>query len=291
MSSPDKHFFNFYEACREQEVRLDERLVVAGLRGANNGEEDKNYVPNGMLAAIETAGLLLGSKSRPLANQTIVPDDEVSYDLATSSLIDIINASVRFSTVEPARYSYKSAAINRIATCHRAEIGFLRNFVEMKKVDVDGRVPFGAQIFEANGSPVFVRKHIGLYSALSLEPVSINGIPYPAGSIFAMEFRDEDTPGMEDLSTPNVLPAKLEIFSARAIDGISFLRLSAFALSQAERREVGFRPPPHFEDGEDELYMQAELSDFKDAVAEAKGRLDELVGSVGEVGLQEALAA
>jgi len=291
MSGPDKRFIQFRDACHEQDVELDHYVAIDGLDGANDGD-GKNYTPSGILAAVQEAGRTLGNEKRPLANKIIVPEEDFSDDLATASLINIINASIEPRAVDSARYSYNSHSINRIDTCRQAEIGFLRTFIGMKNVNEQGYVTMGAQIFQAGGVPVFVRKYAGShYSALSLESVGINGIPYPAGSIFSMKFRAQESPDEEKADTPDVGPVKLEFFSARSIYAIRFLRLSAFALSQAERREAGFVPPPHIEEEEDELYMQAELSDFKDAVTEAKGRLDELYGSVGEVGLQEALAA
>lgn len=282
MSSPDKSFLDFYEACCEQEVKLQDELAQAGFFHANDGYHS-NYAPNGVLAAIKQAGSLLEVfNAKPLADKPIVPGDDFNEDLPTQTLVEIINASVLYQPPDPDRFNIQSERTDIIDNCGDAEVGFMRTAEALSRISSDGKVLAGSQIFLHKQAPTFIRKAGSFPSTIGLKPISINGIPYPPGSLYSLEFSTGDAASYEEKETPDAAANRVEVYSARQVKAIRFLRLSAFALNSTERRAARFKPPYTADrEGEPEQYFELELRDFDKAARLALERLDQIFGNVG----------
>ena len=286
MSSPDKAFLDFYGACLEQEVKLHDDVARAGFFHANDGYRS-NYAPNGVLAAIKEAGALLEDGPEPLADSLIVPSEDFNDDRPSQALAEIINASILMPIPEPGSLTFRSGMMGPIDNCSDAEVGFMRTAEALSRMSSDGQVLTGSQLFLHGGSPAFIRKAGKFPTAIGLKPTYINNIPYPAGSLYSIDFITGDAASYDEEETPDVPASAVEIYSVRQIDGIGFLRLSAFALCQAERRAAGFKPPYSADrEGEPEQYFELELADFETAARIALERLDQIVGAAGRSALE-----
>lgn len=91
----------------------------------------------------------------------------------------------------------------------------------------------GCEVIEHEGRALLVRKGIGEPSAISLETLAINGIPYPAGSIMRVD--------TGDALEPQVDHNKFEVLPSDQIRSMAFRHLSAFAFEPGIRTEQG--PP------------------------------------------------
>jgi hypothetical protein len=169
---------------------------------------------------VKSADMLRKYPTIPLATGVVEVDPVASLPVRT--FLDIANASVQPPVIPGNVLAFECMHAKSIYACSGAE----RFMLDTLKIMQDREFSSGSQnpdvIVDDANKPVFIRKAIGELSALSLAPVSINGIPYPAGSIMRLE-----TKGRQD----NV--GKIGSVGVRSVDqvtSISFRRLSAFAL-------------------------------------------------------------
>lgn len=185
------------------------------------------WTPSNILEAIKVASSLAGRSKVKLAKGIAEKTPRVANDTPANTLIDIMNATVT-REISPMGVHINTTKGCDNAACPAAEGRFLDTTIDLDLVSA-GEAPYSsAQIFYEDERPIIVHKSRGEGTGLTLEEISINNIPYPPGSILALE------------------PSRPKFFSkydkaitvARPITDInamSFIRLSAFALRPEER--------------------------------------------------------
>lgn len=255
----------FYKLCVDLGVNLDPEVFTT----ANNLVEDG--IPTGILSAVKNAGeALREDPDRVLTDSLINPDWGFSTNVSTRTLIEILNSSLEKSPIPSHEVQFTCSPAEKLDTCSFADLSFLRTIVTVEYVSPDQPAAHGCQIIANQaGSPIFVRKYLGNPSAISLKDVYINGIPYPAGSIFSLEAPDDED------SLPEPSSHKVQEIPLRNIGRISFLRLSAFALPPAERRAAKFHIDKQAQEVETDYLLSAELTDLYGSALDALEQLRE----------------
>jgi hypothetical protein len=227
-----KTYGEFAALCKEQNVGLYDGL-----------ERDQpalsfTWEPTQVLRAIAQAGVILRVKPGARLVRKPVVFNDTKPDFSLKVLGDIVNATyspAAPSIRRPAFSSPKTAG--HLCVCEEAEGKFLDTVRDLTDKTSDQSDDFGCEIMTVVGRPTFLRKSGIVASSLSLRPVIIGGIPYPAGSLLRInlpdEVNEEGTP-----TYPNVPYRAYKVTPVVSFACIGFLRLSAFALPPAERQEV-----------------------------------------------------
>lgn len=154
-------------------------------------------------------------------------------DFTSQSLGQVINASLIPARKRRFGLPDFTGVNEAVDNCSAAETGFLSTIDALRAYAAsDGPEPNVRVIVDKAMRPLLLQKSIEIGSVLTLQAVSVNGVPFPPGSIMAIRFEEDVTK----------LPKKgVEVMTKAAVTGMSFLRLSYFALPFAERH-----PSPHF---------------------------------------------
>lgn len=123
-------------------------------------------------------------------------------------------------------------------------------------------------VFEQEGHALLIQKFFGAVTALGLQPVNIDGIEFPSGTIFSL-YSDIGS-SLQTVDRKNQVPKKdLSIMRrpATEISSIAPLRLSLWALPATERpvHPDIENPRDLVEQDEAEIISNGELSDFRAA--------------------------
>jgi hypothetical protein len=232
-----KAFPSFVENCARQGVDLDLSLIAAGL--SNESSLSLTVEPDGYYSAVAEAGVLLRANSTiPLANAPI-PERRFNFmsgqpHPGEQALRTIVNSSITpwpgsaregtaYSTTEP---------VSALSTCGDAEEWFSHVIKQMEQPEQPAWYGnfIGYQIFTSpQGRAIAIRKSldVGQPSTLTLTQTTINGIAYPAGSLMRAS-TDRSQRAAE---------GEQQRVSTNDITRIGFLRLSAFAVPLANRRD------------------------------------------------------
>lgn len=238
----------FSEQCKELGIGLHRYVDNAARYGWFQGYDLSQY---GFYGAIAAAGELLGRKPRTkLAKRRIDESEALNRadegDFARGVLVKIVNATLDRAQDMPADQRFKSSRQKRIVgVCPDAELYFANAIVQMKQPDIplDSKQtkPVGYQIVtDQNGGPLAVRKSEGEPSTLTLADVSINNIPYPAGSIVQMWLKQDHARYTRQQLNATERSAMVPYGEHSSVDrsavsGIRFNRISAFALQASQR--------------------------------------------------------
>ena len=176
-------------------------------------------------AYTEACRLLRGEPSARLLEAKIALPEEPST--ASKFLVSLLNGSVtRDSPVEPGFTS--AGKSNGKSVCRESEDNFIialgmgteRKFAT--KNHKTNRVFAGK-----DGNPIFFQKGYNIGTSLSLKPVALNGIGYPAGTLFSLNtFRS---------AAGNTVEDGLDAHTLEDISSLAPMRLSAFAFPRAEQ--------------------------------------------------------
>lgn len=217
---------SFLDHAADQNVALNssfEQLATA---------QYASYDDPDLLFAICAAGICLREQPESsLADKSITPPEKWANDTPATVLCGLINATVDPES-PPAGVRNFALTPERVETCAYADVAFSR--VLARLAFYDGREMRPCIIHTEDDEPLILQKsgHYGQLSGLTLRETWINSIEYPAGSIVRMEYD-----GMErELSVNSPLSRRLHLRSAEAITGMSFQRLSAYAVPPRERR-------------------------------------------------------
>lgn len=209
-------FGGFINKCAHQEVEL--KPEITDFEIVHDIFLPFTYAPNEMLKAVAVAGILLRRGYKDLANKPIKPDGELSRNTVAMTLTNIINGSI-----EPLDAAVDlPASPSGIDACRAADFKFLTLIDALQKGE--GK----CQIIGDNEAALIRKTRNGQPSALSVRDLVVDGIPFPAGSMFNIELTDEDKTSIQ---TPNVL----ESVGLNRVEGLGFMRLSVFALEGIER--------------------------------------------------------
>lgn len=235
-----------------EKAEIAPAVLLAGHTGAPEGSEAwESAIPYPTYAAVEEAGLLLRrDPDIRLARQPIPPETIQripARDIAARSLLQIVNDSI---DRRHSKEAFISPRGGRYGICDLNERFFACtiNFAATEESFLDNGVPSvskhdGYQIITGREDhPILLRKRRGPQCALSLEPITINGVLYPVGSIMRYDLtRDWDPHQDRYVATP-LHDAQQEVVSASEIGRIGFLRLSAFTLDVSERHIFPLQP-------------------------------------------------
>jgi len=229
-------FEEFTNNCALSEVTLDPKLIEEPL----HHDADFCYQPDDWYGAVAKAGEIL--RQRPYVELVNTPiTDQLfgdgSLTLPQMTFKGIINASRdRIANQNPATTFFCRGA-KRVDSCSSAEGGFgltINNMThghkarDSRRSGEDYYKRFGWTIIIDDDMPVGITKRYGQPSTLALSPITINGIPYPAGSLLRMNTLKKGY-HHEAEERRTFVPGERIAFA-------SFLRLSAFALPAEERK-------------------------------------------------------
>jgi hypothetical protein len=219
-------------------------LTQAGIKLHSGFDPDHfastDYVcraPDDWCQAVAVAGKLLRHDPEVrLANQPLPADSYQSDYIARHALGTIINASIDpVPAADPLRsFTCRNAKGN--SACGYADEAFGYTFAAMQRPERRRRDNIGHLIgwhlLTDGPTVVGVSKTNGAHTTLTLEPLTINNIPYPPGSIVNFRYS-------HDIKT-NAKPPKL-VVPVEQVAFASFVRLGAYAFKPRERG--GFDPP------------------------------------------------
>lgn len=210
----------FEQACQAQGVELIDPI--------SNIIQRANDFP--LRRLVTSAGdFLAQERDRPLATglleQPIHPEYTVSRILQR-----IINASIEHEDGRP--LDFDCGVEFRASACGAAEPAFAKAFRDMKDSRHQGqRVRYGGALYvDDDGQAFAFTKSEGFGSTLALRDITIQGVPFPAGSILYAQ-REDYTPEYGRQS------GRFTIHRKDEITGINFTRLSAFASPPDQRDE------------------------------------------------------
>lgn len=216
----------------EIEPQIDEILRTPALN------ESKLWLPTNILEAISTASRLAQSQGE-LASGTIRKTNRIARDTPANTLVEILNGSVKRWDQEHTITIDQTASTNILDSCPHAEIYFLEAIEELDKTEVGSMPNLTQQIIHQNGKALIFRKKIDIPTGLALEPMVINGVIYPPGSILAVKSQK---------SGPAREKTGFKTLPLSEIERLTFLRLSAFALRPDERSKSFRYDPEYFDD-------------------------------------------
>lgn len=217
------HYENFLELCEEQDVTLHPALIdEVDPVEVEFRCEYSCHTPNDMLTAIALAGSLLREDSdKQLADRTIDLGEDLARSATARALAGIINGSVERLDAESGITDLPGSGYG-IDSCRGAEYRFAQAIFALE-------AGLGESQIIGDEKPALFRKlNEGSKSALALRTIGVDGVPYPAGSIFRVSLKPDSVPrnigGVESVSLDDV-------------KGLGFMRLSAYGLEQPERMD------------------------------------------------------
>ena len=233
-------FARFEAECEAVDAGLHVWLITAAQAGASSLLS--TYEPTPIYAAIAQAGDLLRKQPGTKLANGFVPEGEATDGTARRVLAAIINASLDpGSFVSPDR-TFIGKEVRKVAVCDLAERYFADTIAHMEHVldpahheaPPDDYDEMGYQVIVgADGQAIAIRKSGAHNSTLSLVDLTINGIPYPAGSLLRMEVTSD--PVEDNITTLDVPDGEFTIIDSSQVTNVAFMRLSAWALVPAER--------------------------------------------------------
>lgn len=214
----------FIEECADQQIGLSPKLITR----MQHYLRDKD-----LIRTIEETNKVIFTPPYQVAERPL----EKAY-WGTEFLPNVLGRMIngRLVQLDEGIVKFPVSGDKTIQTCSDAELAFTRAFTNIFRQRGEREMLFdqaGCEIFEKDGTPLFMRKGILLPSALSLQEIAIDGISYPAGSIFRI-----DTHKDVKRVYPFVDRDTLKIVPTTKIAKIAFMRLSMFALPPEERQSA-----------------------------------------------------
>ena len=219
--------------CYQQNVALDSRLIKSEYSFGYDLEYD--YAACGPLDyTITVAGDIMRQdpQERLAQGHLSIP---VGSDIGLKTLAGIVNDSQR-----PRRESTIVCSEGQtLNVCDDFEM----HWTDMLRQTISGQPLTGDLIQDADANPLFFIKNRHVPSALALAETTINGIRYPEGSIMRVDTSEAAVRDNGLLDRPKPSRTELRIVSAEEIVKASFLRLSGFAYTPQQRRDMKFIHP------------------------------------------------
>jgi len=224
-----------------REAKLHPEITKAVQDGKPIADMVSYYAPDEAFIKVITAASLLRKGQhqtvKPLANKPLPQlENESTVDRLFRT---IVNQSLDKTSREqglPSRLRTKSESI-----CSSSEVQFGMLINDMYS-GLEPGVTAGRLVTNQEG-PLFLQKHTGEPTFLSLQDTTIAGIGYPAGSIMGVHLerdKQQDTGRYERPSLPE--DSSFEVIDASEIEGANFLRPSLLALTPDERASYLSRP-------------------------------------------------
>lgn len=252
-------FLNNIDECN---IRLHDSLV-----SERPSAGDYCWEPTPWAGAVAVAGQLLRRNQNVHLTSEPIPDELVGDTVPEKTFVSIVNASHKRQALSPDILALKNHSLGAIDTCQLAESYFADLLLVLKNPDFRFRSSYdpsrdmGWRVVTHDNTSAILIKTDGIESALSLIPLSIDGVVYPAGSLLRVcipelfGHDDEERISLEAIS----------------ITKAAFLRLSTFACEPAERAIVMPHPAMHKIGHESGM---AEIQSLADAAVAGSVRLD-----------------
>lgn len=229
-----KNFEDFSQECRLQGVELDPRISVVARLGWQEATRFETGPQDPMLRAIVRAGMFRRARpDMPLAKADALIDVAVfGDDVPQRTLANMVNGSLNPVLVE-AEVPYFADSSAVVNVCEQSE---KRWYDALQDTDSIGDFRPLVQFVTDGGRAVAGRK--GWYSQSTMsfcDAVNVGGIVYPAGSLFAATSVSD----RRDRYGRAQLPAGYSSVDIARVDGMSFMRLSAFAVPEEQRAQYG----------------------------------------------------
>jgi len=213
-----------------REIERSATEILSGVtrthpsRKPYRGYEKLHYfTPGQKHSAVYLAGERLRHfPNEPVLNEPISPQRRQPDDVIDQTLVSMVNASIERPIIDPSVPAFECLDPLAEDVCNVSETHFLRAIGSLhgqceKKADI---------ITDGNDRPIILRKRMGARTCLTLCDVTINGIPYPAGSITSLEFNDDVNGEVED----SVEKRQLRVLGLESVASLGFQRLSRFVL-------------------------------------------------------------
>ncbi len=209
----------FVDACAQQGVDLETRLRRVA--------RDCPSWPAHMLASA-AAEILREGDAATLANR-VIEWPVYSEDDVSRIMQHIINQSVEPPNLDtPIRFPRQ--ARQTANTCSAAEYGFASTLHSIQEGVVHSLSGYGGEIFvDENGAASIVVKGTGYSSGLGVTEVRIGDVTFNPGSLYYVDTK-------EHYQDYFALPPGWRVRPLSDITGISFARLSSFAVSPSQRQ-------------------------------------------------------
>lgn len=237
-------FENFARLCASNDIKLHESVLTAGLEGLSSLVH--TYEPDGMYAAVAEAGQLFRRKPENKSYNTRLASAAISrevlygfpHSLASRTLVGMVNASIAPVRARSWDTGFSCRNVQVADVCRAAETYFGAAIVQIlqprERIEGYNHI-VGHQIIVGEGDKIIaMRKGAYAPTALTFEQITINGIPYPAGSIVKLHLLDQFRNGKYHRRPP----AARQVVGVERVSHIGFRRLSAFALPPSQRRVV-----------------------------------------------------
>lgn len=199
-----------------------------------------NFIHDPDFVGVMAAGYLLRRNFQErLVDPTVNPIRLASTELpkhrflsrAQRMLYTIINSSLKPQQTELPNFAERPCLL-REGACRRSEVYFANVILSMQN-DLNGALG-GCRIISNDGRPILLQKSYGERTALSLEPLAIEGVEYPAGSLMALNVERDYVEATKKYRM-NIDPGKIEIAAAEEVVGLSFVRPTLLAFNPSER--------------------------------------------------------
>lgn len=173
------------------------------------------------LSVIAHAGTILRyDHDRQLTGSPVFLEAERKKDFRSRVLANIINAGFEKVNDELRYPSFTCTDPEGLPTCSYADRLFIDS-LDSKAVD----------IVSQNDKPILLLKQLGVHTCLTLCDITIDGIPYPAGSIARPILTDEAVE-REEAAKNTTSHGQYDVSE---LTSLGFLRLSIFSLPPSER--------------------------------------------------------
>lgn len=222
---------------RHRHTNLNPEITKAVRQGRRALERDIPYVyaPDDDFVKVIKAGQLIREARHrpvgPLATERLKqPRRETTLGGIFRSIVNqSINPELDTSTGFRDRQRRSSES-----GCQKAEVFF----EQLIDTTLRGELAqhYGGRVVYRDAEPLLLQKCVGAQTLLSLQPLTIEGITYPAGSIMGAHVSLDKNQATGRYEPPHPY-GRLEAIDAETVDGLSFLRPSLFALTPAERQE------------------------------------------------------
>ncbi len=209
-------------AIEPQPLTLDTLEHITDMETGGDRNYFSAYTPNLTLLAIARAGAYLrNNPNKPLAEAPVFLESDKQDDFSSQVIASMINASIERPEQNPDGLAFNCVDPFGVNICKSAEPRFIDAVDATKDLDV----------VTDNDKPVLAIKYLGEVSCLTLRDVTIDGIPYPAGSITRPVIK-ETAVNREINSERKTGPGQYTIDEVKSL---GFMRLSMFALPLADR--------------------------------------------------------
>lgn len=257
------------EMCRDHD--MDDELQEWGESGRKS-ELDNTAEPYDMYSLLAQSAILLTKyDNEPLVKR---PFSEAliaslpAQDIAARSFLHILNNSLEPKDGLPDT-TFASKVICTVSVCNDAEGLFGAAFEAFE----DPHPEIAVQVItDKQEQPLLIRKGGAFQSTLSFVPITINGITYPAGSLFNLNMHQDRLAEGGYSGRPIRFDHPNTKHLVSSIERIRFLRLSAYGLPP-ERRQAVFEKAVATSAHKSKICWQTPLDSLQDKAARLAQRL------------------